>query len=125
MYLMNRVFKPYLDQFVVVFIDDILVYSKNKEELEKHLRVILQTLKEHQLFSKLKKCEFWLYKISFLGHVVSKDGILVDLSKVEAALSWKRPTTLFEVRSILGMAGFYRHFIKGFFKISVPLTRLT
>ena len=79
--LMNRVFKPYLNQYVVVFIDDILVYSKNKEEHEKHLRVILQTLKEHQLFSKLKKCEFWLDQISFLGHVVSKDGISVDKAK--------------------------------------------
>ena len=125
MYLINRVFKPYLDQFVVLFIDDILVYSKNKEELEKHLRVILQTLKKHQLFAKFKKCEFWLDQFSFLGYVVSKDGILVDPSKVEASLSWKRPTTLFEVRSILGMAGYYRHFIKGFSEISLPLTRLT
>ena len=109
--LMNRFFKPYLDQFVVVFIDDILVYSKNKEEHEKHLHVVLQTLKERQLFAKLKKCEFWLDKISFLGHVVSKDGISVDLDKVEAVLSWKRPTTVFEVRSFLGMAGYYRRFI--------------
>ena len=123
--LMNRVFKPYLDQFVVVFIDDILVYSKNKEEHEKHSRVVLQTLKEHQLFAKLKKCEFWLDQIYFLGHVVSKDGISVDPSKVEAMLSWKRPTTVFEVISFLGMAGYYRLFIEGFSKISLPLTRLT
>ena len=123
--LMNRVFKPYLDQFVVVFIDDILVYSKNKEEHEKHLHVILQTLREHQLFAKLNKCEFWLEQISFLSHVVSKDGILVDQSKVEAMLSWKRPTTMSEIRSFFGMAGYYRCFIEGFSKISLPLTRLT
>ena len=123
--LMNRVFEPYLDQFVVVFIDDILVYSKNKEEHEKHLRVVLQTLKEHQLFAKLKKCELWLDQISFLGHVVSKDGISVDPDKVEALLSWKRPTTMFEVRSFLGMPEYYRCFIEGFSKISLPLTRLT
>ena len=85
--LMNRVFKPYLDQFVVVFIDDILLYSKNKAEHEKHLHVILQTLREHQLFAKLNKCEFWLDQISFLGHVVSNDGISVDPSKVKAVLS--------------------------------------
>ena len=85
--LMNMVFKPYLDQFVVVFIDDILLYSKNKVEHEKHLHVILQTLREHQLFAKLNKCEFWLDQISFLGHVVSKDGISVDPSKVKAVLS--------------------------------------
>ena len=123
--LMNRVFKPYLDQFVVVFIDDMLMYSKNKEEHEKHLHVILQNLREHQLFAKLNKCEFWLDQISFLGHVVSNDGILVDPSKVEAVLSWKRPTTVSDIRSFLGMSGYYRYFIEGFSKISLPLTRLT
>ena len=123
--LMDRVFKPYQDQFVVVFIDDTLVYSKNKEEHEKLLRVVLQTLKEHQLFAKLKKCELWLNQISFLGHVVSKDGISVDPRKVEAVLNWKRSTIVFEVRSFLGMAGYYRRFIEGFSKISLPLTRLT
>ena len=117
--LMNRVFNPYLDKFVVVFIDDILVYSKNKEEHEKHLQVVLQTLRENQIFAKFKKCEFWLDQISFLGHVVSKDGILVDPEKVEAVLSWKRPNTVTEVRSFLGMAGYYRLFIEGFSKISL------
>ena len=97
--LMNRVFNPYLDKFFVVFIDDILVYSKNKEEHEKHLQVVLQTLREHQLFAKFKKCEFWLDQISFLGPVVSKDGISIDPGKVEAVLSWKRPTPVTEVRS--------------------------
>ena len=110
---------------MVIFIDDILVYSKNKEEHERHLRVVLQTLKEHQLFAKLKKFEFWLDQIHFLSHVVSNDGISVDPSKVEAVLNWKRPTTMFEVRSFLGMIGYYRRFIKGFSKIFLPLTRLT
>ena len=123
--LMNRVFKPNLNQFVMVFIDYILVYSKNKEKHENHLHVILQTLRERQLFSKLNKCEFWLDQISFLGHVVSNDGILVDPSKVEAVLSWKRPTTVSEIRSLMGMAGYYRRFIEGFSKIFLPLTRVT
>ena len=121
--LMNRVFKPYLDQFIVVFINDNLVYSKNKEEHENHLHVILQTLREHQLFAKLNKCEFWLDQISFLDHVVSNDGISIDPSKVEAVLSWKRPTTVSEIRSF--MARYYRRFIERFSKISLPLTRLT
>ena len=81
--LMNRIFKPYLDQFVVVFIDDILVYSKSREEHERHLSIVLQTLKNMQLYVKLKKCEFWLDKVSFLGHVVTKDGISVDPGKVD------------------------------------------
>ena len=123
--LMNRVFKLYLDQFVMVFIDDILEYSKNKEEHKKHLHVILQTLREPQLFAKLNECEFWLDQIYVLIHVVSKDGISVDPSKVEVALSWKRPTTVSEIRSFLGMAGYFRRFIEGFSKISLSLTRLT
>ena len=123
--LMNRVFKPYLDQFVVVFIDDILVYSKNKEEHEKHLHVVLQTLRKHQLFARLRKYEFLLDQIYFLGYVVSKDGISANLGKVEVVLSWKRPTTVAEVRSFLGMAGYYRCFIESFSKITLPLTRLT
>ena len=110
---------------MVVFIDDILVYSKNKEEHEKHVHVLLQTLRKHQLFAKLRKCEFWLAQISFLGYVVSKDGISVDLGKVEAVMSWKRPTIVAEVRSFLGMARYYRRFIESFSKISLPLTRLT
>ena len=122
--LMNRVFKPYLDQFFVVFIDGILVYSKNKEEHEKHLHVILQTLRENQLFSKLNKCEFWLDQNFFLGHVVSKDGISVDQSKVEALLSWKSPTIVSEIKRFWGMAGYYRRIIEGFSKISLPLTGL-
>uniref|UniRef100_A0A2N9III7 Reverse transcriptase n=1 Tax=Fagus sylvatica TaxID=28930 RepID=A0A2N9III7_FAGSY len=123
--LMNRVFQPYLDQFVVVFIDDILIYSKSLEEHEQHLRVVLQTLRDHKLYAKLKKCEFWLESVAFLGHVISKDGILVDPKKVEAIVDWERPKDVREIRSFLGLAGYYRRFIEGFSKISLPMTRLT
>ncbi|RVW85873.1 Retrovirus-related Pol polyprotein from transposon 17.6 [Vitis vinifera] len=123
--LMNRVFKPYLDQFVVVFIDDILVYSRSREEHEGHLSIVLQTLRDKQLYAKLKKCEFWLDRISFLGHVVSNDGISVDPSKVDAVANWRRPSTVTEIQSFLGLAGYYRRFIEGFSKIALPLTKLT
>ncbi|RVW16032.1 Transposon Tf2-12 polyprotein [Vitis vinifera] len=105
--LMNRVFKPYLDQFVVVFIDDILVYSRSREEHEGHLSIVLQTLRDKQLYAKLKKCEFWLDRISFIGHVVSNDGISVDPGKVDVVANWRRPSTVTEIRSFLGLAGYY------------------
>ena len=89
MALMNDIFKPYLDKFVIVFIDDILVYSKSKEDHEEHLRIVLQTLREKELYAKLNKCNFWLEQISFLGHVVSKDGVSVDPSKIEAVVQWE------------------------------------
>ncbi|RVX02879.1 Retrovirus-related Pol polyprotein from transposon 17.6 [Vitis vinifera] len=123
--LMNRVFKPYLDQFVVVFIDDILVYSRSREENEDHLSIVLQTLRDKQLYAKLKKCEFWLDRISFLRHVVSNDGISVDPGKVDVVANWRRPSTVTEIRSFLGLAGYYRRFIEGFSKIALPLTKLT
>jgi len=112
--LMNRVFKPFLDKFVVVFIDDILIYSKSMEEHENHLRLVLQLLQEKKLYAKLKKCEFWLDSVAFLGHVVSKDGIAVDPKKVEAVVEWNRPNSVTEVRSFLGLAGYYRRFVEGF-----------
>ncbi len=87
MELMNTIFRPYLDQFVVAFIDDILVYSRTAEEHDRHLQIVLQTLREKQLYAKLSKCEFWLKEISFLGHVVSVEGIKVDPSKLEAVLN--------------------------------------
>jgi hypothetical protein len=87
--LMNQVFRPYLDQYVVVFIDDILVYSNSHLEHEQHLRVVLQTLRENQLYAKLDKCEFWLQQVVFLGHVISAEGMLVDPRKVEAVLKWE------------------------------------
>ena len=123
--LMNRIFKPYLDDFIVVFIDDILIYSKSIEEHEHHLRLALQTLREQKLYAKLSKCEFWLDHVMFLGHVVIKDGIFVDPQKIEAVVNWPRPTNVTEVRSFLGLAGYYRRFVKDFSKIALPLTQLT
>ncbi|KAI3470676.1 hypothetical protein Pfo_027339 [Paulownia fortunei] len=106
--LMNRVFKQYLDKFVIVFIDNILIYSRDKEEHKEHLKIVLQVLKEKQLYAKFKKCEFWLEQVVFLGHVVSKDGISIDPSKVEAVIKWPTPTNVSEVRSFLGLVGYYR-----------------
>jgi len=122
--LMNRVFHPCLDKFVVVFIDDILVYSKSREENADHLRTVLNTLAEHKLYAKFKKCNFWMEKVHFLGHVVSREGISVDPAKVTAVVDWPRPTNISEVRSFLGMAGYYRRFVKDFSKIASPLTQL-
>ena len=123
--LMNRVFRPYLDKFVVVFIDDILVYSNSYLEHEQHLRQVLSTLREHQLYAKVSKCEFWLKEVVFLGHVISAQGILVDPRKVEVVLKWERPKNVTEIRSFLGLAGYYRRFIEGFSTIAIPMTRLT
>ncbi|XP_017972518.1 PREDICTED: uncharacterized protein LOC18507117 [Theobroma cacao] len=123
--LMNRVFKPYWYKFVVVFINDILIYSKSREKHEQHLKIVLQTLKEHRLYTKFSKCEFWLESVAFLGHVVSKDGVQVDPKKVEAVEKWPRPTLVTEIRSFLGLAGYYSRFMKDFSKIVAPLTKLT
>jgi hypothetical protein len=122
--LMNRVFKPHLDQFVVVFIDDILIYSKDEIEHEEHLRCILETLRNHQLYAKFKKCEFWLREVAFLGHVISKEGVRVDPKKIEAVEKWPAPTSVTEVRSFLGLAGYYRRFVENFSKIAMPMTNL-
>ena len=105
--LMNRVFHPYLDQYVVVFIDDILVYSKDAQEHEQNLRIVLQILREKKLFAKLSECDFWLKEESFLGHIVSAKDIRVDPMKIEAIVSWKPPQNVTEVRSFLGLAGYY------------------
>ena len=112
--LMNHVFQPYVDQFVVVFINDMLVYSKDQENHDTHLRVVLETLRKEQLYVKRIKCEFWLNEVSFLGHIVSKEGIRVDPKKIEVAVEWKPLRNVIEVRSFLGLAGYYRRFVKGF-----------
>jgi hypothetical protein len=124
MYLINSVFMPELDKFVVVFIDDILVYSKNMEEHEEHLCIVLQRLREHQLYAKFSKCEFWINEVCFLGHVISPKGIAVDPGKVQDVLDWKPPTSITQVRSFLGLAGYYRRFIPNFSKISKPINDL-
>jgi hypothetical protein len=123
-YLMNSVFMPKLDKFLVVFIDDILIYSKNEEEHAKHLWIVLTRLREHQLYAKFSKCAFLLEEIHFLGHVLSAKGIAVDPSKVRDILEWKSPTTVHQVRSFLGLAGYYRRFIPDFSKIVKPITGL-
>ncbi|KAI3815748.1 hypothetical protein L1987_15429 [Smallanthus sonchifolius] len=123
--LMNRVCKPYLDKFVIIFIDDILIYSKMKAEHEQHLRLILELLKKEQLYAKFSKCEFWLKEVQFLGHIVNDKGIHVDPAKIEAIKNWSTPKTPTEIRSFLGLAGYYRRFIPNFSKIAVLLTALT
>jgi hypothetical protein len=109
MYLMNTVFMEYLDKFIVVFIDDILIYSRSEEE---HLRLVLQKLRDHRLFAKLSKCEFWLRQVTFFGHIISNGGISVDPSKIQDILSWNAPTSVGDIRSFLGLAGYYRRFIE-------------
>ncbi|KAK8916912.1 hypothetical protein KSP39_PZI022412 [Platanthera zijinensis] len=123
--LMNRVFKEFLDRFVIVFIDDILVYSTNKDEHTEHLKIVLTTLKCHALYAKFSKCEFWLREVAFLGHVITGHGLSVDPAKVEAIINWPRPTTVTEIRSFLGLASYYRKFVNGFSAIALPLTKLT
>jgi hypothetical protein len=124
MYLMNSVFMPQLDKFVMVFIDNILVYSKSIEEHEEHLRIVLEQLQEHQLYAMFIKCEFWIKEVPFLGHVVSPEGVVVDPIKVKEILDWKPPTSVSEVWSFLGLAGYYRRFILNFSKITKPITEL-
>jgi hypothetical protein len=122
MYLMNSIFMPELDKFVVVFIDDILVYSKNEEEHASHLHVVLQHSREHCLYAKLSKCDFWLKEIKFLGHTISQAGIAVDPDKVQEVMNWKPPTIVRQIRSFLGWAGYYRRFIPDFSRIAKPMT---
>jgi hypothetical protein len=124
MYLMNKVFIEYLDKFVVVFIEDILIFSKNEEEHNEHLHLVLQNLRENQPYAKLNKCKFWLKEVSFLGHIISEGGIPVDPSKVKDVLSWNTPHNVLDIRCFLGLAGYYRRFIEGFSKISKPMAKL-
>jgi hypothetical protein len=124
MYLMNKVFMEYLDRFIMVFIDDILVFSKTMEEHEEHLRLVLEKLRSNQLYAKFSKCEFWLTEVAFLGHVISAGGVSVDPGKVKDVLNWMPPATISEIRSFLGLAGYYCQFIKDFSKIAKPMTKL-
>ena len=124
MNLMNKIFMNFLDKFVVVFIDDILIYSKSEEEHEQHLRIILETLREHQLYAKFSRCEFWLKEVGFLGHIVSAGGVSVDPTKIKDVEEWEAPTNQTQVRSFLGLAGYYRKFVEGFSSIARPMTQL-
>ncbi|GJT19474.1 putative reverse transcriptase domain-containing protein [Tanacetum coccineum] len=123
--LMNRVCKPYLDKFVIVFIDDILIYSKDKKEHEEHLKAILELLKKEKLYAKFSKCEFWIPKVQFLGHVIDSRGIHVDPAKIESIKDWASPKTPTKIRQFLGLVGYYRRFIEGFLKIAKSMTKLT
>jgi hypothetical protein len=124
MYLMNKVFMEYLDKFVVVFIDDILVYSRSEEEHEEHLHLVLQKLREHRLYAKLSKCEFQMEQVALLGYVISMGGISGDTRKVQYVLRWNAPMSVGDILSFLGLAGYYPRFIEGFSKISKPMTEL-
>ncbi|GJX84420.1 putative reverse transcriptase domain-containing protein [Tanacetum coccineum] len=123
--LMNQVCKPYLDKFVIVFIDDILIYSKNKKEHEEHLKAILELLKKEELYAKFSKCEFWIPKVQFIDHVIDSQGIHVDPAKIKSIKDWASPKISMEIRQFLGLAGYYRRFIEGFSKIAKPMTKLT
>jgi hypothetical protein len=121
---MNSVFMTELNKFVVVFIDDILIYSKNEKEHAKHLRIVLQRLRDHKLYAKFSKCEFWLKSVRFLGHTISQDGISVDPSKAQEVMDWKPPESVHQIRSFLGLEGYYRRFIPDFSRIAKAMTEL-
>jgi len=123
--LMNQVFRPYLDMFVIVFIDDILVYSCSEDEHFDYLWTVLQTLRDHKFFANFSKCEFWLRLVAFLSHIISFEGIRVNPQKTEAVRNWPRPISLTDIWSFLGLAGYYRHFVEGFSFIVSPMTQLT
>ena len=124
MCLMNNIFSQYLDKFVVVFIDDILVYSKMEEEHDEHLRIVLQTLRKYNLYTKFAKCDFNKKEIQYLGHVISSEGIVVDLEKIKAIMEWPMPKDVADIRSFMGITRYYRRFIEGFSKIAYPITSL-
>jgi hypothetical protein len=113
MCLMNGIFKYYLDKFFIVFLDDIHIYSKSEEEHEHHLRLVLQVLREHQIYAKINKCSFYQEQIHYLGHIISKEGIVVDPEKIEAIRGWPTPMNVSEIRSFMGLAGHYKRFIEG------------
>ena len=124
MTLMNDIFREYLDKFVIVYLDDILIYSRTKEEHLEHVRIVLSTLRKHKLYAKAKKCEFVQTKVEYTGHFISNEGISVDPRKIETIKKWPAPTNVSEVRSFLGLASYYRKFVKKFSAIATPLTAL-
>ena len=121
---MNSFFSKYLDKFVLIFLDDILIYSKNEEEHEEHLRITLQFLREHNLYAKLRKCDFYKDKIHYLGHIISEKGISVDPEKIEAIMNWPTQRNVTDVRSFMGLVGYYKRFIEGFFGVTHSITSL-
>ena len=123
--LMHRIFRPFLDKFVVIFVDDILIYSKTEQEHDEHLRIVLETLLREDLYARLSKCSFRLRSIPFLGHIITGEGISVDPKKIEAVRDWPAPRTAKQVRRFIGMAGYYRRFVKDFSKLAAPMTKLT
>ena len=124
MCMMNSIFSKYLDKFVLVFIEDILVYSKSKEEHEEHLHIVLQVLREHQLYAKFSKCDFYKPQIHYLGHIISKKGIAVDPEKIKDIEDWPTPTSVTNIRSGFGLLGYYQNFIENFSRIACPMTIL-
>lgn len=122
--LMNNIFSKYLDKFVLVFLDDVLVYSQNKADNEEHLRLVLQVLREQQLYDKLSKCSFYQRKVQYLGYIISKEGITVDPKNITTIIEWPTPKNMTNVRSFIGMEGYYQRFIKGFLQIVYPITSL-
>jgi hypothetical protein len=124
MCLMNNVLIKFLDKFVLVFIDDILIYSKQREEQEEHLRLVLQVLIEHHLYDKFSKFDFFHKKFHYLGHVISKEGVSVDPQKIRSIMEWPTPKDVSDIRSFMGLARYYKRFIKGFSKIGCPITSL-
>jgi hypothetical protein len=124
MCLMNNVLKKFLEKFVLVFIDDILIYSKNREEHEEHLKLVLQVSREHQLYANFSKCDFFQKQVHYLGHVIYEEGVAIDPDKIESIMDWPTPKDVSDIRSFIGLAGYYRNFIKGFSKIGCPTTSL-
>ena len=120
--LMNHILHSYLDQFVVVFVDDILIYSPSVESHEEHLRIVLQLLREHRLYAKFSKCVFWLFEVKFLGQVILGSGVGVDSSKIEVVISWEWPMIVFKIRSFLGLVCYYRRFVEDFSRLEAPMT---
>jgi hypothetical protein len=124
MCLMDNIFNKYLERFVVIFINDILVYSKMEEEHDEHLRIVLQTLRKHKLYTKFDKCDFYHKEIQYLGHFISSEGIVVDPKKIKSIMEWVVPKDVANIRSFMGITDYYRRFIEGFSKVAYPITSL-